>query len=146
VDDGALEALDDAEILRRPGCERGVHLGRTVEVAAPIRVELLDGSCVIRERQRVHPPTATVEPTIARRSSGDVRLQAPEVVDRVEAGIRSARLRQIRRRVDRPIQLPVDLERRTRDPAGSRKRGRNANESHGSHGDDKDDALHVNLL
>src|SRR5262245_25696544 len=101
---GALEQLDDAEIGRaaRAGIGKGrVDLGRAVEVAAAVRVVRGDGGGVTRvEGKRVHLPASAAEAGIARSRFGDVGLHTTEVVDRLEARVRSPGVREVGRCAD----------------------------------------------
>src|SRR5206468_11840884 len=110
VDHGALEALDHPDVRGGAGCECGGDLLVAVEVPTAVRVELGDGGLVIGELEAMHAPTAAVVTGIARRSCGDVRLQAEELVDRVEARVRPTGVRQIRRRIDGAVELTVHVE------------------------------------
>src|SRR5262245_20379602 len=101
VDYRAHEALDDSDVRCGSGAERREDLVVAVEVPAPVCVELRNRGGVVCELQPVHPPTAAVVAAVTRRGCCDVvRLHTEELVDRVEARVRSPRVREIRRRAN----------------------------------------------
>src|SRR5262245_52396305 len=153
LDHGAHEALDDAEVGRGVTRDRGQDLLLAVEVAAVVRVVLGERGGVVGELEPVDPPAPAVVARVAGRGGRHVeRLDAEELVDRVEAAGRPAGARQVRRGADGPVQRPVDVERRAAHASrpgggggGRRAEQQHAGREHGDEGSAHGSSFHPSL-